>query len=172
MWKEFKNEGFVKFIFNNTRKVTHTHTQSLEQIKEDSENWFANLYPSDKAYAVTQRVNNERVLAWTCDKKKRGNEKNSADKNTNKTGEEGRVASQRVPTTRNINDTKTNKKQAKKKTGKGKKVSVQQEIPEKDESNDDNEAPKRQWTMKGKQRYRRNGLSAGGVKFYEKISHL
>ena len=87
-------------------------------------------------------------------------------------GEEGRVASQRVATTRNTNKTKTNKKQAKKKTGKGKKVSVQQEIPEKDESNDDNEAPKRQWTMKGKQRYRRNGLSAGGVKFYEKISHL
>ena len=50
--------------------VTHTHTQSMEQIKKDPEHWFANLHPSDKAYAVTQRVNNERVWALTYDKKK------------------------------------------------------------------------------------------------------
>ena len=68
--KNFKNEGFVKFIFDNARMVTHTHTQSLEQIKDDPENWFAKLHPSDKAYAVTQRVNNERVWAWTYEKKK------------------------------------------------------------------------------------------------------
>ena len=63
--KSFKNEGFVKFIFDNARMVTHTHTQSLEQIKDDPENWFSNLHPSDKAYAVTQGVNNEMVWAWT-----------------------------------------------------------------------------------------------------------
>ena len=94
--------------------------------------------------------------------KKRGNEKKSADENTDNAGEEGRVASQRVPTTRNTNKTKTNKKQAKKKTGKRKKASVQQEIPEGDESNDNNEAPKRRWTMKGKQRYEGNVMSTGG----------
>ena len=85
-------------------------------------------------------------------------------------GEEERVTSQRVHTTRNANKTKTNKKQSKKKNGKRKKASVQQEITEGDEINDNNEAPKRRWTMTGKQRYGWSGLSAGGVKFYEKIS--
>ena len=142
--KNFKNEGFVKFIFDNARMVTHTHTQSLEQIKEDPENWFANLHPSDKAYAVTQRVNNERIWAWTYNKKKRENEKKSVEEKTDKAGEEGRVVLQRVPTTRKTNKIKTSKKQAKKKTGKRKKASIQQEIPEGDKSNADNEAPNRQ----------------------------
>ena len=149
--------------------VTHTHSQSLEQIKDDPENWFAKLHPSDKAYAVTQRVNNERVWAWTYEKKKRENENKSTDETTDKSGEEGKEASQRVPTTRNANKTKRSNKQPKKKTGKRKKVPVQPEIPEGDEINYNNEAPKRRWTMTGKQRYGGSGLSAGGVKFYEKI---
>ena len=70
--KNVKNEGFVKFIFDNEIMITHTHTQSLEQIKEDPEHWFANLHPSDKAYAITQRVNNESIWAWTYVKKKEG----------------------------------------------------------------------------------------------------
>ena len=113
--KIFNNEGFVKFILDNARMVTHIHTQSLDQIKDDPENWFAKFHPIDKAYSVTQRVNNERVWAWTYKEKKRENVNKSADETTKKLGEDGKVASQRVPTTRNANKTKKNKKQSKKK---------------------------------------------------------
>ena len=103
---------------------------------------------------------------------KRENKNKSTDKMTDKLGEEGKEASQRIPTTRNANKTKRSNNQPKKKTGKRKKVPVQPEIPEGDEINYNNETPKRRWTMTGKQRYGGSGLSAGGGEILRKKTQI
>ena len=77
----------MEFIFNSARMVTHTHIQSMEQTKEDPEHWFENLRSSDKAYAITQRVNNEMIWSWIYDNKKKGKEKKHGNDDTDEEGE-------------------------------------------------------------------------------------
>ena len=47
-----KNEGFVKYVYNNARLMSDTSTTSNGKIKRDPSNIFRHMHASDIAYAV------------------------------------------------------------------------------------------------------------------------
>ena len=59
--ENLKNEGFVMYVYNSARLMSNTTTISNEKIKRDPSNIFHHVHASDIAYAVMQRVNNEKV---------------------------------------------------------------------------------------------------------------
>ena len=69
----WKNTEFAKFCFENAMQVSHTPQGAIDKIKEREDEFWGMMHPSDIAYAVTKRVNNEErwMAQWMRDKGKK-----------------------------------------------------------------------------------------------------